>query len=62
MNPPATGTKFLDDPTFWEKYSGFFFDKEKLLEFAEAIAFRQNSSKKKRANSFKGSLSEEPHI
>jgi hypothetical protein len=45
----------------WEKYSGFF-DKEKLLEFAEAIAFRQNSSKKKGANSFKGSSSEGPHI
>ena len=54
MIPPATGTKFLDDPAFLEKYSGFFFDKEKLLEFAEAIAFRQNSSKKKGANSFKG--------
>jgi hypothetical protein len=37
MNPPAPGTKFLGDPAFWEKYSGFFFDKEKLLEFAEAI-------------------------
>jgi hypothetical protein len=45
--------EFLSDPKFWETFPGFFFNDEKLLEFAEVVGVSAEYIKSKREEHFR---------
>jgi hypothetical protein len=49
---PATDTAFLDDPRFWETFSGLFFNDEKLVEFAAVVGVTAEFIRQKRREQF----------